>query len=336
VNDDCQLHRGGDSNTAAACIIAPFLSAQKMKPANLPAALSLTVFGVFIIALMNAAAKALTESGLPPPQVAWLRFAFHCLWMTPAAAFVFFNHHRRRKKADHRQTAGAKKPLSRRTIFGHFLRGALVAGASLLYFPALRDNPLADAIAVVFIFPIFVMFLAAFFLGEKLRRRRLIAAAIAFAGVLVVLRPGGGVYTATMWLTPLAGLAYAGYFVATRAAALRASSFSVSLGTAVGAFILCAPLAIWQWTPPDAEQWQTIALLGAFAAAGHFCIAAACRFADAAVAGVFQYSEIIATAVVGYFVFAHIPDAWVWAGVFLIAGAKIAVTILEMRARRVC
>ena len=287
--------------------------------ANIPAALLLTLFGVFAIALMNAAAKALTESGLPPAQVAEARFLLHSLLLLPAAAWVL----RRRRRAPRRAA-----------VVTQIVCGATVLLASLLYFPALGDNPLADVIAVAFIFPVFVVFLAALFLGERLRPRRVAAAVVGFAGVLVVLRPGGGVYAPSMFLVLFAGLAYAGYIVALRAAAARETPLITAFGAAAAAAVLCAPLALWQWRPPDAGQWQTILLMGAYAAAGHLSIAAACRFADAALAGLFQYSELIATAIVGYFIFAHIPDAWVWGGIALIIAAKAAAVWPEMRRRR--
>ena len=48
----------------------------------------------------------------------------------------------------------------------------------------------------------------------------------------------------------------------------------------------------------------------------------------------FHYAEILAAAVVSYFLFAHIPDFWVWPGFALIAGANTVVTLLEMREKK--
>ena len=285
---------------------------------SIPAAFFLAIFYAFVVSGMNATAKELTESGLPVMQVVWARFAFHSLLMTPIAMFVFCRRPRE---------------FNRGQIRGHALRGLLIVLATALYFPALRDNPLADVIAVFFIFPIFVIFLAAIFLGESLRRRRIFAAVVAFSGVLIVLRPGGGAYSPTIFLSLLAGLAFAAYIAATRASSLRASPVVVAWGAATAAFLIGSPIAFLQWQPPSDEQWTMMILLGAFAAVSHWSITAACRLADASLVGLFQYSEVIAAAIVGYFIFAHIPDGWVWVGFSLIAGANIVVTLMEARGK---
>ncbi|MGI9296327.1 MAG: DMT family transporter [Gammaproteobacteria bacterium] len=286
---------------------------------NIPAALALMFAAILLVAAMDAVAKILTAT-LPLPLVVWFRFVFHSLWLTPA--IVFLARGRRRAEC-----------FRRRDIPGHALRGACIALATVFYFAAIADNPIPDALAVFFVEPVFVMFLAAAFLGERLRPRRIVAAAVAFAGVIVVLRPGGGHYAPTILFALAAGFCFAAYIVATRAFAMRGSPVVNAWGAAVAAMLWCAPAAFWHWQTPDGE-WRMLILLGAFAASGHFFFTSACRFADASLIGIFHYAEIIAAAVVSYFLFRHIPDGGVWAGFALIAGAKIALTLAEMRGKQ--
>lgn len=286
---------------------------------NIPAALVLMAGAILLIAAMDAVAKILTES-LSLPVVVWSRFAFHFLWLSPAIIFMA-------------RGRGREAHFRRRDIPGHALRGAFIALATMFYFAAIRDNPIPDAIAVFFVEPIFVMLLAAAFLGERLRPRRIAAAAVAFLGVLVVLRPGGGHYEPTILFALLAGFCFAAYIVATRMFAVRGSPAVNSWGAAAAAMLWSAPVAFWHWQTPETE-WALLILLGALAASGHLLFAFACRFADASLIGVFHYSEILAAAVISYFLFAHIPDGGVWAGFALIAGAKIALTLSEMRGRK--
>ena len=294
-----------------------------MNPArdNLPAALAFMLGAILLISAMDAVAKILTET-VSLAVVVWARFAFHTLWLTPAVLFLVW-------KNPH------QKPVRRRDIPGHALRGGCITLATVFYFAAIRDNPIPDAIAVFFVEPVFVMFLAAAFLGEKLRARRIVAAIVSFAGVLVVLQPGGGHYEPTILFALLAGFCFAAYVVATRLFSIRGSATINAWGAALAATVWTSPVLFWQWeTPTGANgEWEMLILLGALAASGHLLFTFACRFADASIVGIFHYTEIIAAAAISYFLFAHIPDGRVWAGFTLIATAKITLTILEMRKR---
>ena len=290
-----------------------------MRNENLPAAFALMAAGVLLVAAMDAAAKVLSATA-PLAIIVWARFVFHSLWMAPAAVYAV-----RRSPGTH---------FGGRQIAGHAARGLLIVLSTAFYFAAIRDNPIPDAIAIFFVEPVLVMFLAAAFLGEKLRRRRIIAGFVAFAGVLIVLRPGGGHYTPSILFALLSGLSFAGYIVATRLSSVRGSPLITAWGTALAGVVIAAPTALASWRAPSAEEWQLMALMGALAAGGHLGITYACRFADASLVAMFHYSEIIAAAVLSYFLFEHVPDGWVWAGFALIAGAKIGVTVAEMREKR--
>ena len=306
---------GGGENGGRS-IIAFFMPPSPLAADNLPAAFAMTMGGVVLICLMDPVAKILTET-LPLYMVVCARFVFHTLWMTPAVLW-----------------RAQKTPLRLGDFRGHALRGLLIALATLCFFAAIRDNPIPDTIAIFFVEPIFVMLLAAMFLGEKLRRRRIVAALTAFVGVLIVMRPGGGHYEPSIFFALLAGFFFAGYLVATRMSSSRGSPLTAAWGAALTAAAFSAPFAAWDWQTPTEREWWLIVLLGALAASGHWALTCACRWAAAALIGIFHYAEILAAAVVSYFLFAHIPDFWVWPGFALIAGANTVVTLLEMREKK--
>ena len=287
-------------------------------PQNLPAAAAVMLVGVILLAAMDTVAKILSET-VPVSQVVWARFIFHAMWMTPIIWQVL-----RRDPARH---------FNRRAIGGHAIRGLLIVLSTAFYFTAIRDNPIPDAIVVFFIEPIFVMLLAAIFLGEKLLKRRLLAGFVAFIGVFIALKPGSGEYSWTILLSLLAGLSFAGYIVATRLSTIHGSPLIAAWGTALAGILWAAPFALYDWQPPSIDDWIMMALMGALAASGHLGIAYACRLADASIVGIFHYSEIIFATIISYFVFQHIPDSRVWIGFTLIAGAKITITIIETRKR---
>src|SRR4030095_10620745 len=70
-----------------------------------------------------------------------------------------------------------------------FGRGAGVSFATICFFLGLMQIPLADATAIQFTSPMITGLLSALLLGERVPRAIWLAPALAFAGVLVVLRP---------------------------------------------------------------------------------------------------------------------------------------------------
>ncbi len=264
--------------------------------------------GILAVAMMDVVGKLLSAN-MTVAQVSWARFFFHFVLLSPFALA---------SPAVRGRAAFAKEPWR-----WHFLRGALIAGSSFAFFGALQKNPVPDALAVFFVEPIIVAFLARWFLGEKPRGRVYAAGAAGLAGVLVILRPGGGAgYDWTILLALLAAVCFAGYIVLSRAAA-SASSLATSWYTAFFAMLLSAPFAFYFWAPPTPGLWADMAFLGLLAAAGHTLIILSCRFAPAAQMAVLHYAEVPVAVVLSWFVFAHFPSPWVWGGVALIFAAKL-------------
>ena len=72
----------------------------------------------------------------------------------------------------------------------HLVRNVFHFTAQNLWFYALAFIPLAQLFAIEFTTPIWIALLAPLFLGESLTRRRVCAAILGFAGILVIAQPG--------------------------------------------------------------------------------------------------------------------------------------------------
>ena len=142
------------------------------------ARVSRPLWGVFWMLVTGASFVAVTAlvklvgDGIPPAQSAFLRYAMGLVLVLPMFLPVF------------------KARLSRRalTLFG--LRGAFHTFGVILWFYAMTQIPVAEVTAMNFLNPIYVTLLAAVLLGERLAIRRILAILVAFAGALVILRPG--------------------------------------------------------------------------------------------------------------------------------------------------
>lgn len=96
------------------------------------------------------------------------------------------------------------------------LRSFFTASSMVVYFGCLAFLPLAQVVAGLFMAPIFVLLISVAFLGEAIGLRRILAVALGFAGVLIVIRPEAGAFTALSFVPIIAGLFYAIGAIGTR------------------------------------------------------------------------------------------------------------------------
>ena len=88
------------------------------------------------------------------------------------------------------------------------------------------------------------------------------------------------------------------------------------------AAVVIAPFGLVQWKDPaDTFTWAIIGLAGLCGGLGHYFVAQAHRYATAATLGPFLYQQILYMTLLGWLVFAQVPDALV------IAGATVVVTL---------
>ena len=158
--------------------------------------LGLVALATTAIVCGDTAGKLLTGAGVQPLFVAWSRFALAALllfWVLGLGP------------------AGLGRLLDWRLI----LRAALIVGAIASILTALRTEPIANVFGAFFIGPIVAYVLSALLLGERVSWARTVMLALGFAGVLLVVRPGGEMGTGMIFAV-LAGTLYGSYLAATR------------------------------------------------------------------------------------------------------------------------
>jgi drug/metabolite transporter (DMT)-like permease len=131
------------------------------------------VGGILFLTLNDAVSKYLTQS-FPVGQVICLRQAATLLFIMPYVAFV--------------TGFGALRVVS---WSGQLTRGALFVGGSFFMVWGLATLPLATVITIMFVSPACIAALSAPLLGERVGLHRWVAIAGGFAGVVIVMRPGG-------------------------------------------------------------------------------------------------------------------------------------------------
>ena len=106
--------------------------------------------------------------------------------------------------------------LKTRRLGLHVLRGGFIVICNAAYFVALATMPLAEAMALFFVAPLFITLLSGPLLGERVGWRRWLAVGIGMLGVVIMVRPSGAVIEYVALLPLIAALGYAGTQLMTR------------------------------------------------------------------------------------------------------------------------
>jgi drug/metabolite transporter (DMT)-like permease len=193
-----------------------------------------------------------------------------------------------------------------------------------LYYYSFRTLDFAVATTLNFTTSLFVALLAGPVMGERVGLWRWLATLIGFAGVLLVVRPGGGGdplgISAGLVSALLGTVIVFGNRALGRSDRVETTMFWVGTITLAGS----VPQAVLGWTPMAAGD---AALLGAAAAAGAsalWLILLAFRVGEASALSSIPYLRLLFAAVAGWLVFGEIPDPWTAAGcVTIVAGALL-------------
>ncbi len=216
------------------------------------------------------------------------------------------------------------------------LRGIVLALASLTMGLALQLMPVGETIAIMYLSPFAVMLLAIPLLGERLTVMEWIGALIGFAGVLFIMRPGSGLNPQGVTYALLnAGCATA-YLLMTRSLAKTETTLAMMFYvTLVGAiFFGVSALPVLGSTMPSRTDFSLMLVLGVTATTGHFLLTKAYREAPASLLAPMNYFHLVWAAILGWFVFHHLPDGLSLVGMALICLSGMAIALRAHFVRR--
>jgi drug/metabolite transporter (DMT)-like permease len=275
-------------------------------PPGLRAILWVVLSGI-LFSFMGVFVKLL-GTRLAIPQVAFFRALFGLAAILPFAI------------------AAGPRILATKNPLGHLARGFMGAAGMFCGFYAYTNLPLATATAYSFTKPLFLVLLAAFFLGETVRARRLTATAVGFAGVLIMLRPHAGIEVAA--LLALVGAALvAGVVVAIKVLVRTERPVTVMFYFGVISTSILAVPAWLVWVPPSGSELLLLMVMGAVGASGQSAMIRANTLTEATAIGPLDYLRLLYSASFGYLIFGEVPDVWMWVG----AGIIIASTLYIAR-----
>jgi drug/metabolite transporter (DMT)-like permease len=214
------------------------------------------------------------------------------------------------------------------------LRSLLQLMSTLFFFSGVKHLVLAKAASISFTAPFIVALLAWPILGERISRRRLAAVAVAFIGVLIVIRPGSDVFQWASLLMLGSATCYALYQIFTRRVAGHDRPETSAVYSALIGSIVMSLVVPFVWITP--VSWTDAALLfslGILGGLGHYFVARAMTYAQASIIAPFSYWQLVGSVIFGYVVSGHLPEVSTWIGAAIIISAGIYIAWCETRER---
>lgn len=263
------------------------------------------ISSAFFFALMNFGVRA--AGALPTMQKAFFRnaVAFAVSGAMVARQRIFFRFNRQQGTA-----------MLLRAVAG------TVGIAGNFY--AVDHLNLADASMLGKLAPFFAVLLSAAVLGEALRKWDIAILAAAFCGALFVVKPSFSAAALPAFVGVLGGLGAGCAFTYLRKLC--------RLGVPGSVIIMCfsalsciffAPFLATSHLPMTGRQFLCLLLTGGCAAAAQFCVTTAYRLAPASEIAVFDYSQVLFSALLGFFFLDQIPDLYSFIGYAIIVGAAV-------------
>jgi S-adenosylmethionine uptake transporter len=209
----------------------------------------------------------------------------------------------------------------------HVLRGVVSTAMGLLFFWSLGQLPMAQAIALTHIAPLLSLFLAAWLLGEPVRRRTVLASLLALAGVALILigqgraELGQGAFLGAMAAIGSA-ICYAWNIVLMRQQALVAGPPEIAFYQSVVVTAVLALAAPWLAAWPTG-QWPAILSAALLTVASLFLLSWAYARAEASYLAPTEYTAFVWAAILGFLVFGERVSPWTLAGAAFIIGGCV-------------
>jgi drug/metabolite transporter (DMT)-like permease len=219
---------------------------------------------------------------------------------------------------------GRLREITTRSLGLQTVRNVFHFTGQNLWFFSLTFIPLAQVFALEFTSPLWVTLLAPLILGERLTRTRAIAAALGFAGILIVARPGFTEVNIGVLAAAASAIGFAGNVLftkkLTRTVTITCILFWLTIMQATMGFVTAGWDGDIAW--PTAAAWPWLGVIGVAGLVAHLCLTNALAVAPATVVVPFDFVRLPVIAVVGMALYGEALDPWVFVGAAVIFAAN--------------
>ena len=279
--------------------------------------------GVGFASIQDAVVKSMS-SGYP----AYETLLFRCFASLPVLAFIMWR-------------AGNGWSIATSLWKRILLRGVILGIAYMGFVLAIAAMPIANAVAIYFTMPFFVAGLAGPLLGERVRLHRWLAIIAGFIGVLIIVRPGIGVFEPAAMLALVSAVGYAvgqmiGRPISQEVPPIVIAIWQNFIYMALG-LVLAVIFNVFDFGPFEhpslvflSRPFAIPTLFDSIFLFGHGVLAAlamllfvnAYKNAETNFVAPFEYSAMIWAVLFGLLLFGDFPDlpTWIGAGIVVTAG----------------
>lgn len=276
---------------------------------------------ILVVSTVFAAQDGLSRhlgAVIPPAMVVMLRYWFLVVFVTLLAL---------------RQPGGLRAVMRTRRPLLQILRGVILALEVVVILEAFVRLGLVETHAVFSVYPLLTVLLSVLLLNEKVGWRRSLAVAVGFVGVIIILRPGFGVFRPVALLGLLSAAMFATYSVLTRLVSRDDPPMTSFFWMAIAGCVVITVFGLPQWQPLPRAEWGWMALLCVLGSIAHGLMIRAYALAEASALQPFTYTQLVWVVLIGMTVFGETIDTAVWVGGAVVVGAGLF-TILRTRRRQ--
>ncbi|MFD0910452.1 DMT family transporter [Ruegeria arenilitoris] len=196
--------------------------------------------------------------------------------------------------------------------------------ATFFFLTALMHMPLANVTAVLQALPLTVTLGAALFFSEQIGWRRIMAIALGFAGMLLIVRPGPDGFSIYAMYALIAVICVTARDLITRRMSPEVPSMVVTLATSLTITTGAAIASVFQgWVPMTAGSGMLIASAAVFVLLGYLFSVMVMRVGEVSFVAPFRYSSLIWALGLGWAVFGDWPDRITMLGAALVVSAGL-------------
>jgi drug/metabolite transporter (DMT)-like permease len=215
----------------------------------------------------------------------------------------------------------------------HFWRGAASVLGNFCFFWSITHMLLADAMAIQFSRPLFMIPLAVLFLGEVAGIRRTAVAIVGFLGIVLYSRPFSAGFDPGAFIAAMGAFGGALVVICIKRLATTEPTRVIMFYYAFWNVVFAAiPAYLW-WVWPTWSELALLVLVGALGIGGQSLITHGFTMGDTTALVPLDYSRIVYSAIIAYLVFGEVPGPWSYAGMALIVSASLYLVLADQKRR---
>ena len=276
-----------------------------MSSTNLRLGITLMIATTFIFAMQDGISRHLAGE-YNTMMVVMIRYWFFALFVMTVTSH---------------QAGGLRKAASTSQPVLQIVRALVLVMEICVMVQAFTLLGLVESHAVFTSYPLLIAALSGPILGEKVGWKRWAAIASGFVGVLIILKPGFGVFSPNAVVPLISALLFAIYGLLTRFAARKDSANTSFFWTGTVGAVAMTIVGIWYWEPMTNSDWAWMILLCITGAMGHYTLIKCYEVAEASSVQPFAYLQLVFAAFFGITIFGETLETNVAIGAVIVVSA---------------